>query len=76
MKCPYCSKEMERGYIYNDTAPLEWIPKGKKPSIFKFKSSADGVKLTNEFSVFKVSGYSAEAYYCNSCHVVIAKTER
>ena len=45
---------------------------GEKPSIFKFKSSADGIKLTNEFSVFKVSGYSAEAYYCNSCHVVIA----
>ena len=49
--------------------------KGKKPSAFAFSSSEDGVSLCNKFSMFKTGGYSAEAYYCAACRVVIAQTE-
>lgn len=73
MKCPYCSREMEAGYIHNGNQPVQWIPNGKKPSIFKFSAADDGVKLSNKFSM---GGYDAEAYYCDACHVVIAKAER
>ena len=76
MNCPYCLKEMARGYIYNGSQPIQWIPDGKKPSKINFTVSGDGVKLNNRFSFFKISGYSAEAFYCDACAVVIAKTER
>ncbi|WP_235858754.1 PF20097 family protein [Traorella massiliensis] len=29
MKCPYCGKEMQHGYIPTDTTPAQWIPDGK-----------------------------------------------
>ena len=73
MKCPYCSGEMLVGYIHNGNQPVQWIPNGKKPSIFRFSATDDGIKLDNKFSM---SGYRSEAYYCDACHVVIAKAER
>jgi hypothetical protein len=32
MKCPYCEKQMEKGYIYNGRkdAPLYWLPEDVK----------------------------------------------
>ena len=30
MKCPYCGKEMQLGFIPTDTTPAQWIPEGKK----------------------------------------------
>ena len=73
MKCPYCSREMEVGYIHNGNQPVQWIPDGKKPSIFRFSATDDGIKLNNKFSM---SGYRSEAYYCCTCRFVISKTER
>jgi len=73
MKCPYCSKEMLEGYFNNGRQPIQWIPKGKNPSAFAFSISADGIRLRNTYSIMK--GYSAEAYYCNTCRTVISKTE-
>ena len=73
MKCPYCDEEMSIGYIHNGNQPIQWLPSGKKPSIFRFSAVEDGVKLNSKFSL---NGYCAEAYYCNNCHIVIAKTER
>ncbi|MBE6621189.1 MAG: MarR family transcriptional regulator [Ruminococcaceae bacterium] len=72
MKCPYCSKEMECGYLYNGYQPVQWIPNDKKPSNFAFRATDDGVKLNNEFTM---RGYRAEAYYCKTCHIVISKPE-
>ena len=72
MKCPYCSKEMECGNIYNGNQPVQWLPKGKKPSMFAFSATEDGVKLNNKFSM---RGNYAEAYYCKSCHIVISMTD-
>lgn len=72
MKCPYCSKEMKIGYLYNGRQPIQWIPINKKPSIFNF-TIKDGVKLNNDFSM---SGYSADAHYCDVCNIVISKTKK
>ncbi|OGF05734.1 MAG: hypothetical protein A2509_09820 [Candidatus Edwardsbacteria bacterium RIFOXYD12_FULL_50_11] len=29
MKCPYCTAEMVRGYIYGDRYKLKWLPEEK-----------------------------------------------
>jgi hypothetical protein len=75
MKCPYCSKEMQLGYLYNGSQPLQWIPKDKRPSVFSYSVANYAVELNNNFKPFKVGGYSAETFYCEECHIVIAKTE-
>ncbi len=75
MKCPYCSAEMLCGYFYNSNQPVQWIPKNKKPSWLAFSTASDAVKLNNKFTPFKIGGYNAEAFYCEACQIVIAKTE-
>lgn len=72
MKCPYCGKEMSVGYIHNGSQPVQWMPDGKKTSLFRFSTADGGKKLSNKLSL---GGYNAEAFYCDACHVVIAKTE-
>ena len=74
MKCPYCSKEMSCGYIYNGRNPIHWIPNKKKHPLFAFKTAKDGINLYHTTSSI-LSGYSAEAFYCDVCRIVIAKTE-
>jgi hypothetical protein len=61
------------GYIHNGNQPVQWIPNGKKPSTFRFSAADGGVKLSSQLSR---NGYNAEAFYCDACHVVVAKTER
>ncbi|MBQ9992992.1 MAG: MarR family transcriptional regulator [Firmicutes bacterium] len=75
MNCPYCSKEMARGYIHNSKQPVQWMPNGTKPSMFAFSPADNGIIISNKFSLFKMGGYIAEAYYCDACHIVIAKIE-
>ena len=48
------------------------MPDGKKTSLFRFSAADGGKKLSNKLSL---GGYNAEAFYCDACHVVIAKTE-
>ena len=36
IKCPYCQKEMQTGYIPNGGQPVQWIPYGEKPSVLSF----------------------------------------
>ena len=73
MKCPYCNKEMQLGYIHNGNQPVQWFPNDSKPSAFRFSKADDGVSLVNEF---KMSGYKAQAHYCSNCNIVIACTEK
>ena len=75
MKCPYCNKEMQTGMITNGTQPVQWIPKGSKPSLFSFSKAENGVTLINDFSLLRRNMYSAEAYYCPECKVVLAHTQ-
>lgn len=76
MNCPYCSKEMQAGYLHNGNQPNQWIPEGKKPSVKAFSVADGSIELKNKFSLFKTGGYNAIAYYCNKCHIVLAPTEQ
>lgn len=73
MECPYCSKEMLCGYLWNDRSPVQWIPDGKKTPMLNFKVAKDAVALGSKLEL--LSGYKAQAYYCNECRIVIAKAE-
>ena len=75
MNCPYCGRTMLDGYIYNGRQPNQFLPKGVMPARISFTTTEKGVTLKNKFSFFKESGYSAEAFYCNKCRIVIAPTE-
>ena len=72
MKCPYCQQEMRAGFLQNSVQPVQWIPKGSKPSFWKGQPAKDGVQLGGG-EYFK--GYTAEAHYCAACGVMIAKTK-
>ena len=75
MKCPYCGAEMAEGYIYNGAQPNQWLPKGGMPARIVFTTNSKGITLKNTFSLFKESGYCAEAHYCYPCRIVIAPAE-
>ena len=75
MCCPYCGKEMACGYLHDHNQPVQWIPQGKRPSAIAYTTAENAVKLDNTFSFFKIGGYSAEAFFCDTCRIVIAKTE-
>ncbi len=74
MKCPYCNHEMRSGYIRNSTQPIDWIPDGEKPSVWKGAHAPEGVPLQGEGSYWK--GYRATVCYCAHCKVVVARTEK
>ena len=63
MNCPYCSREMEAGYIDQTDFrfPLEWYPANREIGLFKTKKN--NVRLTY--------GGSVKAYRCGSCKKII-----
>lgn len=74
MNCPYCQNEMQLGNIPNWSQPVQWLPDGKRPSMFAFSVAANGVLLMNQYRILK-EGYQAKAYYCQKCKIVIAHTQ-
>ncbi len=68
MKCPYCEREIRKGYLNNTDQPIQWIPEGAKPSIWKTGVAKAAVVLSEEPFW---TGYRADAYYCPACKVVI-----
>jgi hypothetical protein len=46
MKCPYCGKEMENGYIPASKFALMWIPEGERVPTTIFNKTKTGVNLT------------------------------
>lgn len=75
MKCPCCQRDMSIGYLYNNDKPVQWIPDGNNPSIWRFATDASGITLKNSHSAFRRASYRAEAHYCPACRIVIAPTE-
>lgn len=71
MKCPRCAREMRKGYLHNTNQPVQWIPEGSKPSIFK-TGVADGAVVLGENSFW--TGYRADAWYCPACKMIIIPT--
>lgn len=66
MKCPYCSNEMEIGYIEQTDLlrPLEWTPQ-KHESGF-FVSRKNNIKLTAS-----LKGGTVTTHYCTCCRKFI-----
>ena len=68
MKCPHCQREMRKGYLIDREAPVQWIPEGEKPPLFKC-TLADGAVPLGGGSYWK--NFKADAYYCAICKTVI-----
>ena len=70
MKCPYCAKEMERGFLKSSRF-IHW---GKER---KLGFLPDDLKLTrNNLDAF-FKGYFVESYYCDACRkIVVSAQER
>ena len=68
MKCPACQREMQKGYFIDGDAPIQWIPEGRKPPLFKGEIAEGSVALGGG-SFWK--SYRAEAYYCPYCRFVL-----
>lgn len=64
MKCPFCAKEMEVGYLQS-ARPIFWAKEKKK---LIFKPTKEG-----EFEVSEgfLNGCFAEAFVCPTCGKVI-----
>ena len=63
MHCPYCGKELEKGYIDQTDFrfPLEWYPANRETSFFSGKKKT--VRLTY--------GGNCTAYRCGYCRKII-----
>lgn len=62
MNCPYCSEEMEKGFIDQTDFrfPLVWYPAKRETGFFR--STKRDIKLTSV-----LAGGSVIAYHCASC---------
>lgn len=72
MKCPYCSNEMEHGYIEGGSSEMNWKP--NKTGTFK-SGNAEFNKGTVILSPFSTKSFLSksrlEAYLCRDCHKII-----
>ena len=66
-KCPYCSKPMEIGYIYNGKQDIVWTPENSKLHTFINFIHDDQIMLSKaRFTISKI-----KVYRCPSCKVEI-----
>lgn len=72
MNCPHCGAEMKKGYLYNASQPVQWIPEGKKRPFWTHQLAADAIEL-GEGDWW--DGYQADAYFCFPCKMVIIPME-
>ena len=68
MKCPACQREMRKGYFIDREAPIQWIPEGSEPPLFKTEV-AEGAIALGGGSYWK--NYKADAFYCPYCRFVV-----
>lgn len=68
MKCPYCSNEMEEGYIPSDRYSLKWVSYNEKSQLPFFNKRIKLHSILEEMSV--------DAFYCNSCKKIIIDLDK
>ena len=68
MKCPYCSREMEKGYVPS-ARPVIWSLNKKK--LLFIATEADDLTISKGY----LNGCFAEAYHCSKCKKIIIATE-
>ena len=74
MKCPFCDKELEEGFIHNPSQKLAFYEESLKPQVFTFCLPEGEKELVETHSIF--NGYRASALYCDNCNIVISKVRR
>ena len=67
MKCPYCEKEMEQGFIQSHHE-ISW-KKGDKRPLFGRAQFHEGSVILSELSFMK--GSAVTAFLCRDCQKVI-----
>ena len=67
MKCPYCEKEMEQGFIQSQHE-ISW-KKGDKRPLFGRAQFHEGSVILSELSFMK--GSAVTAFLCRDCQKVI-----
>ena len=73
MICPYCGKEMKKGYIPAAKMALMWIPESDKVPVTIFSKTKTGVNLT-DVPIWKMQ--KATSFYCTDCRVVVTPVEK
>ena len=68
MKCPYCSKEMESGFI-KSSHHMHW---GKEKELGFLPND---LKLTKNSFEGMLDGKFVESYYCSDCKKIIVSFE-
>lgn len=58
----------EKWLFHADSQPIQWIPEGRKPSVWK-TGVAEGAVVLGSGSYWKT--YRADAFYCPFCRFVI-----
>lgn len=66
MNCPYCNKEMEKGFVEqtNIMIPLEWYPAKRDGRILVSKKR--NIKLTSS-----LKGGTLTVYRCEKCRKMV-----
>ena len=67
MKCPYCDKEMAKGFIF-DGNHVRWYPEGAD-TMLSFPEENGAVRLNATGGV--ITSARAESWYCADCRMVI-----
>lgn len=67
---------MQPGYIPTGSKePAQWIPNGEKPAPIAHMPAKNGVPLLGKFAWRFGGMYTAEAYHCDKCKIVLAYTK-
>ena len=67
MECPYCKKEMQKGFIFGGNH-IRWYPEGAD-TMMMLPEEEGAVRLNATGGL--VTSARAESYYCADCRVVI-----
>ena len=67
MDCPYCKKEMQKGFIF-DGNHIRWYPEGAD-TMLMFPEEEGAVRLNATGGL--ITSARAESWYCADCRMVI-----
>lgn len=68
MQCPYCQKEMQKGYISNSKEDIRWTPEGETPGTLVNCPKPNEVQLVKWRMMRRVK---LIAYRCAHCCIEI-----
>lgn len=78
MKCPYCEKEMEEGFICNNqVSKTFWLPKKIFQNCVFLPCTKNKIKEKGGFSInnYSVIAKPDSIYVCKKCCKIIADIE-